>query len=66
MTTETTEASSEGSKRRKGVMGVPTEDDLPDHLHYHGNPPKENCAHPEFFSTPVIPFTSRQWKFTLL
>ena len=43
--------------------GVATEDDLPDHLHYLGNPPKENCAHPGIFSTPVIPFTSRQWNY---
>jgi hypothetical protein len=66
MTTQATEASIVGGKRKKSVSGVAIEDDLPDHLHYLGNPPKENCAHPEFFSTPVIPFTSRQLKFTLL
>jgi hypothetical protein len=63
MTTQATEASIVGGKRKKSVSGVAIEDDLPDHLHYHGNPPKEHCAHPGIYSTPVIPFTSRQWSY---
>ena len=63
MTTQATEASIVGGKRKKSVSGVAIEDDLPDHLHYHGNPPKEHCAHPGIYSTPVIPFTSRQWNY---
>jgi hypothetical protein len=63
MTTQATEASIVGGKRKKSVSGVAIEDDLPDHLHYHGNPPKEHCAHPGIYSTSVIPFTSRQWNY---
>ena len=37
MTTQATEASIVGGKRKKSVSGVAIEDDLPDHLHYHGN-----------------------------
>ena len=45
-----------GSKRKKSTAGVATEDDLPDHLHYHGSAPKQYKECPGIFSTPVIPF----------
>ena len=54
---------SKKSKREKGVAGVLIEDDLPLHLHYHGNPPKENPSHPGVFSFPVTPFTSNKWNY---
>ena len=31
-----------GNKRKKSIAGVAIEDGLPDHLHYHGNAPKQN------------------------
>ena len=51
------------SKRKKSTAGAAIEDDLPDHLRYHGNAPKQNAEFPEVFSTPVIPFISRQWSY---
>ena len=51
-------------KRKKSIAGVAIEDDLPDHLHYHGNAPKQNKEFPGIFSTPVIPFISRQWNYS--
>ena len=47
-----------GKKRKKSAAGAALEDDLPDHLHYHGNAPKQNKDFPGVFSTPVIPFIS--------
>jgi hypothetical protein len=35
-----------GNKRKKSIAGVAIEDDLPDHLHYHGNVPKQNKEFP--------------------
>jgi len=55
-----------GSKRKKSIAGVSIEDDLPDYLHYLGNPPKENSQYTGIFSTPVIPFISRQWNYNHL
>ena len=52
-----------GKKRKKSTAGAALEDDLPDHLHYHGNAPKPNKDLPGVFSTPVIPFVSRQWNY---
>ena len=52
-----------GNKRKKSIAGVAIEDDLPDHLHYHGNAPKQNKEFPGIFSTPVIPFYSRHWNY---
>jgi hypothetical protein len=52
-----------GNKRKKSITGVAIEDDLPDHLHYHGNAPKQNEEFPGIFSTPVIPFISRHWNY---
>ena len=52
-----------GIKRKKSTAGAAIEDDLPDHLRYHGNAPKQNAEFPEVFSTPVIPFISRQWSY---
>ena len=52
-----------GKKRKKSAAGAALEDDLPDHLHYYGNPPKPNEDLPGVFSTPVIPFISRQWNY---
>ena len=53
-----------GNKRKKSTAGAAIEDDLPDHLHYHGNAPKQNKEFPGVFSTPVIPFISRQWNYS--
>ena len=53
-----------GFKRKKSIAGVAIEDDLPDYLHYHGNAPKQNKEFPGIFSTPVIPFISRQWNYS--
>ena len=53
-----------GKKRKKSAAGAALEDDLPDHLHYYGNTPKINKEFPGVFSTPVIPFISRQWNYS--
>ena len=52
-----------GVKRPKKTPGDSIDDDLPDHLHYHGNPPKQNKEYPGIFSTPVIPLYSRQFNY---
>ena len=31
-----------GNKRKKSIAGVTIKDGFPDHLHYHGNAPKQN------------------------
>ena len=52
-----------GVKRQKRTPGDSIIDDLPDHLNYHGNPPKQNSQEPWIFSTPVIPLYSRQLNY---
>lgn len=51
------------NKRKKGEPGATVEDNLPEHLHYYGNSPKKSEEFPGVFSTPVIPFISRQWNY---
>ena len=53
-----------GNKRKKSTAGAAIEDDLSDHLHYHGNAPKQNKEFPGVFSTPVIPFISIKWNYS--
>jgi hypothetical protein len=55
--------SASGSKRKKSEVGFAVEDNLPEYLHYMGNPPKENSAAPGFFSSPVIPFYSNAFNY---
>ena len=53
-----------GKKRKKSAAGAALEDDLPDHFHYYGNAPRTNKEFPGVFSTPAIPFISRQWNYS--